>query len=57
MLQKTMILLNNILTNPATEPAQKDGALHMVGTLADILLKRQVQTKHELGINDTTIFF
>lgn len=48
MLQKTMILLNNILTNPATEPAQKDGALHMVGTLADVLLKRQVEAKHKL---------
>lgn len=41
MLQKTMQLLNQILTNPATEPAQKDGALHMVGTLADVLLKKK----------------
>lgn len=57
MLQKTMILLNNILSNPATEPAQRDGALHMVGTLADILLKRQVDTKHKLSVNDTIIFF
>lgn len=41
MLQKTMQLLNQVLNNPATEPAQKDGALHMVGTLADILLKKK----------------
>lgn len=41
MLQKTMQLLNQILINPATEAAQKDGALHMVGSLADILLKKK----------------
>lgn len=31
-----------VLTNEATEPPQKDGALHMVGTLADILLKKKM---------------
>ncbi|CAH0547642.1 unnamed protein product [Brassicogethes aeneus] len=41
MLQKTMIFLTQVLTNPATEPPQKDGALHMVGSLADILLKKK----------------
>lgn len=35
-------MLTQILNNPATEPAQKDGALHMVGTLADILLKKKL---------------
>lgn len=42
MLQKTMVMLNNVLTNPATKPAEKDGALHMVGSLADILLKKKM---------------
>lgn len=42
MLQKTMLMLTQILNNPATEPPQKDGALHMVGTLADILLKKKL---------------
>ncbi|XP_023028647.1 importin-7 msk [Leptinotarsa decemlineata] len=42
MLQKTMVLLNQILTNPATEAPQKDGALHMIGTLADVLLKKKM---------------
>ncbi|XP_049819869.1 importin-7 isoform X2 [Aethina tumida] len=42
MLQKTMIFLTQVLTNPATEPPQKDGALHMVGSLADILLKKKL---------------
>lgn len=41
MLGKTMALLNQVLNNPATEPAQKDGALHMVGSLADVLLKKK----------------
>ncbi|KAJ8967073.1 hypothetical protein NQ317_018654 [Molorchus minor] len=31
-----------VLTNTATEPSQKDGALHMVGSLADILLKKKM---------------
>lgn len=42
MLQKAMGMLTQVLTNPATEPPQKDGALHMVGTLADILLKKKL---------------
>lgn len=41
MLGKTMVMLTQILTNPATEPPQKDGALHMVGSLADVLLKKK----------------
>ncbi|CAH1099995.1 unnamed protein product [Psylliodes chrysocephalus] len=42
MLQKTMVMLTQILTNTATEAAQKDGALHMVGSLADILLRKKL---------------
>ncbi|CAG9771004.1 unnamed protein product [Ceutorhynchus assimilis] len=41
MLGKTMVMLTTILNNPATEPAQKDGALHMVGSLADVLLRKK----------------
>lgn len=37
-----MVMITQILTNNATEPPQKDGALHMVGSLADILLKKQM---------------
>ncbi|KAL1517411.1 hypothetical protein ABEB36_001178 [Hypothenemus hampei] len=40
MLAKTMMMLNQILTNPTTEAPQKDGALYMVGSLADVLLKK-----------------
>ncbi len=28
-----------ILTDPACDPRKKDGALHMIGSLAEILLK------------------
>jgi hypothetical protein len=30
------------LQTPGTNPSQKDGALHMIGTMADILLKKPV---------------
>lgn len=42
MLQGAMAFVLTILTNPSSNPRQKDGALHMVGTVADILLKRQL---------------
>ncbi|XP_050295459.1 importin-7 [Anthonomus grandis grandis] len=42
MLNKTMAMLTQVLTNPATEAPQKDGALHMVGSLADVFLKKKV---------------
>jgi len=42
VLPKTMDLLLSIVQNPAHSPSQKDGALHMIGTMADILLKKKV---------------
>ena len=36
-----MQVLMKILLTPECPPAQKDGALHMIGTLADILVKRK----------------
>lgn len=39
VLQKTMGFCHQILTDPATDPRKKDGALHMIGSLAEILLK------------------
>ncbi|XP_044268843.1 importin-7 [Tribolium madens] len=41
MLQKAMTMITQVLTNPTTEPPQKDGALHMVGSLADVLLRKK----------------
>lgn len=39
MLQKSMEFVMTVLTNPNSHPRQLDGALHMVGTVADVLLK------------------
>ncbi|XP_068117032.1 LOW QUALITY PROTEIN: importin-7 [Hyperolius riggenbachi] len=42
VLQKTMGFCYQILTEPATDPRKKDGALHMIGSLAEILLKKKI---------------
>ncbi len=42
VLPKTMDLLLQIVQSPSTTPSQKDGALHMIGTMADILLKKKI---------------
>ena len=44
VLQKTMGFCYQILTEPTSDPRKKDGALHMIGSLAEILLK--VRTPH-----------
>uniref|UniRef100_A0A8C6B8P4 Exportin-2 central domain-containing protein n=1 Tax=Monodon monoceros TaxID=40151 RepID=A0A8C6B8P4_MONMO len=42
VLQKTMGFCYQILTEPNADPRKKDGALHMIGSLAEILLKRKI---------------
>ncbi|KAJ7344452.1 hypothetical protein JRQ81_000402 [Phrynocephalus forsythii] len=42
VLQKTMGFCYQILTEPNADPRKKDGALHMIGSLAEILLKKKV---------------
>ncbi|XP_017783558.1 PREDICTED: importin-7 [Nicrophorus vespilloides] len=42
MLQKTMGFITTILNDPTVEPSKKDGALHMVGSLADVLLRKKM---------------
>jgi len=42
VLQKTMEFVMTLLTSPTLEPHQKAGALHMVGGVADILLKKKI---------------
>lgn len=39
VLQKTMGFCYQILTDHTSDPRKKDGALHMIGSLAEILLK------------------
>ncbi|XP_012261739.1 importin-7 [Athalia rosae] len=42
MLPKTMQFIMEVLTSPNADPRQKNGALHMVGALADVLLKKKI---------------
>ncbi|XP_078669832.1 importin-7-like isoform X1 [Branchiostoma floridae x Branchiostoma belcheri] len=42
VLQKTMGFCMKALTEANTDPRLKDGALHMIGTCADILLKKKI---------------
>lgn len=37
-----MVFLTQVLNNNQTEASQKDGALHMIGSLADILLRKKL---------------
>lgn len=39
VLQKSMGFCYQILTEPTVDPRKKDGALHMIGSLAEVLLK------------------
>nr|XP_033806562.1 importin-8 isoform X3 [Geotrypetes seraphini] len=42
VLPKMMAFCYQILTEPAIDPRRKDGALHVMGSLAEILLKKSV---------------
>jgi len=42
MLSKTMGFCVQVLNNSGDQPRQKDGILHMIGSLADILLKKKI---------------
>lgn len=42
ILQSTMQIVMNVVTHASVDVRQKDGALHMVGTLADVLLKKKL---------------
>ncbi|XP_054844381.1 importin-8 [Eublepharis macularius] len=42
VLPKMMAFCYQILTEPSVDPRKKDGALHVIGSLADILLKKSI---------------
>ncbi|ESO95346.1 hypothetical protein LOTGIDRAFT_214997 [Lottia gigantea] len=42
VLNKAMGFCMSVLTGPNVEPRQKDGALHMIGAVAEVLLKRKI---------------
>ena len=39
VLQKAMGFCMQVLTQPQVDPRQKDGALHMIGAVAEVILK------------------
>ena len=39
VLQKTMQFVVGVMATPNVGPRQKDGALHMIGSIADVILK------------------
>lgn len=41
ILHEAMLFLKQIIETPNLDPKQKDGALHMIGTLADVLIKKK----------------
>lgn len=44
-----------ILTDPSSDPRKKDGALHMIGSLAEILLK--VRRHCMTSLKDSVCYF
>ena len=42
MLQKTMGFVIQVLGTPSLDPRQKAGALHIVGAVADVILKKKI---------------
>lgn len=42
VLQKAMGFCMQVLTQPQVDPRQKDGALHIIGAVAEVILKRKI---------------
>lgn len=45
-----MAFCYQILTEPSADPRKKDGALHVIGSLADILLKVIREKPNEVSV-------
>lgn len=56
ILPKTMQFVMQILATPNVDPKAKDGALHMIGTLADVLLKKKMYRENMEQMLVTYIF-
>lgn len=56
ILPKTMQFIMQIITTPNVDAKQKDGALHMVGTLADVLLRKKMYRDNMEQMLTTYIF-
>lgn len=42
MLEKTMVFLMQVLTTQGVDPRHKDGVMHMIGTMGNVLLKKKI---------------
>uniref|UniRef100_UPI00358E494A importin-7-like isoform X2 n=1 Tax=Myxine glutinosa TaxID=7769 RepID=UPI00358E494A len=56
VLQRTMEFCYKVLTSPSTNPRQTDGALHMIGQLANLLLKRNLYKDQMEGLLQRHVF-
>ncbi|XP_022089193.1 importin-7-like [Acanthaster planci] len=56
VLQKAMGFCMQIMTTPGVEARKKDGVMHMVGTIADILLKKKMYKDRMEQVLVTNIF-
>lgn len=56
ILPKTMQFIMQIIGTPNVDAKQKDGAFHMVGTLADVLLKKKIYRENMEQMLTTYIF-
>jgi hypothetical protein len=54
ILPKCLQIVTQVLNEPNSTPRQKDGALHMVGAVADILMKKD---QYKDQFNDVLIQF
>ncbi|BFZ04143.1 hypothetical protein BsWGS_07182 [Bradybaena similaris] len=56
VLNKAMGFCMSVLTNPNSMPRQKDGALHMIGAVAEVLLKRKIYKDQAEQMLTTHVF-
>ena len=49
VLQKAMGFCMQVLTQPQVDPRQKDGALHMIGAVAEVILKVRTACRRPLA--------
>nr|XP_016934597.1 importin-7 [Drosophila suzukii] len=56
VLPKAMATIMQIITSPNADNKQKDGALHMIGTLADVLLKKALYRDQVESMLTTYVF-
>lgn len=56
ILPKAMNIIMQVITSPNADNKQKDGALHMVGTLAEVLMKKRAYREQLESMLTTYVF-